>query len=273
MTPELADIGVEKLVSASNVIVGDTISYSVRVTNHGPNDATGVYVDDPIPSGVTLTMAIPSQGTYDSITGRWDVGALANGVDAVLILVVTVTDPVNIINVATSGSDEFDPIPTNNTAFSVTTPRVADLSIVKSVNDPTPNLDDIVTFTVTVTNTGPDVASSPVVYDPLPPGLTYVSARPTLGTYDPDAGQWQLPNLLSGQTATLTLQARVVGPGVLPNTATVNAPEFDPDTINNSATATVTPVQRHGLGIRRFEQRRVPWRRRARHRRRDDSTA
>ncbi|MFL5328736.1 MAG: SdrD B-like domain-containing protein [Gemmataceae bacterium] len=241
VTPQTADIDLEKQISASSAVIGDTIAYSIRVTNRGPNNTTGVYVDDVLPAGVTFGSAIPSQGSYNSGTGRWTVGNLAVGAEAVVLLIATVNNPAIITNVATGGSDQFDTIPNNNTAQSVVTPTTANLSLVKTVNSPTPNIGDVVTYTVTLSNAGPDVATDPVVYDPLPPGLQFVSASATAGTYDVDNGRWQLPNFLSGATATLTLQALVVGPGATLYTARASATEFDPDTSNNVATAAITP--------------------------------
>ena len=63
-------------------------------------------------------------------------------------------------NTATiSDADQFDPNTGNNTASATETPQQADLAITKTVSNPTPNVGDIITFTVTLTNTGPDAAT------------------------------------------------------------------------------------------------------------------
>ena len=60
--------------------VGDTVTFSVTVTNTDPNIlAPGVEVTDPIPPGFTFVSATPSKGTFDSATGIWDVGVVAAG--------------------------------------------------------------------------------------------------------------------------------------------------------------------------------------------------
>ena len=52
-----------------------------------------------------------------------------------------------------------------------TTPNaLVDLELDKSVDNPTPNVGDNVTFTLTVTNDGPDGATNVVVTDQLPAG-------------------------------------------------------------------------------------------------------
>jgi uncharacterized repeat protein (TIGR01451 family) len=70
-------------------------------------------------------------------------------------------------------------------------PVVGDLELSKTVDTPTPALGDVVTFTLTISNTGPD---SVMVEDLLPAGLTYVSYVLTVDFHD----SWWLaePSLL-----------------------------------------------------------------------------
>src|SRR4029453_1108057 len=75
MDPQAADLLLIKSVSDATPNVGDQITFSVTVVNNGPNAATGVQVTDLLPAGVTFATATPGQGTYNSTTGLWDVGA------------------------------------------------------------------------------------------------------------------------------------------------------------------------------------------------------
>lgn len=68
---------------------GDTLTYSLRLTNNGPDTATGVQVQDLLPATVIYQSSTPEQGTYDESTGSWDVGTLA--VDSSVNLTITVT--------------------------------------------------------------------------------------------------------------------------------------------------------------------------------------
>ena len=56
---------------------------------------------------------------------------------------------------------------------------LADIAVLKLVDNPAPTVGDQVTFTVTATNLGPDVATGVAVTDWLPLGLTFVSASAT----------------------------------------------------------------------------------------------
>jgi Domain of unknown function DUF11 len=59
--------------------------------------------------------AVPSQGTYDNVTGLWTVGTLASGDGGTLTITVRVDSPDPRTNTATGTADQFDPNPTNNT--------------------------------------------------------------------------------------------------------------------------------------------------------------
>ena len=93
-----------------------------------------------------------------------------------------------------------------------------DLSIAKSVDDSTPNIGQIITFTLEVTNAGPDVATNVTVADPVPVGFTYVTGSITGGDSSNDADPtvgglvWTLNSVPVGSTISLTFQATVNAP-------------------------------------------------------------
>jgi uncharacterized repeat protein (TIGR01451 family) len=120
----------------------------------------------------------------------------------------------------------------------------ADLSLGKTVSNPTPNVGDTITFPITLTNSGPATANGVIVTDPLPAGLTFVSSTASQGTYNSTTGVWTVGTLTNGATVTLQIQATVVSPSTSTNTAVITASDqTDPVPVNNTATATVTPQQ------------------------------
>jgi uncharacterized repeat protein (TIGR01451 family) len=106
----------------------------------------------------------------------------------------------------------------------------ADLRLAKTIDNPTPNVDQNVTFTVTLNNDGPDTASGVEVRDQLPAGVAFVSSTPSQGTYNNSTGIWTVGTVASGSSATLSLVGRIESAGSRTNTAEVTASDqFDPD--------------------------------------------
>src|SRR5262249_48466194 len=120
----------------------------------------------------------------------------------------------------------------------------ADLSVSKTVSDATPNVGDPITFTVTLSDHGPDAATGVQVTDLLPAGVSFLSATPSQGSYDSTSGGWTVGTGSPGGPQTLSMPAPVVSPAAQTNTATISdADQFDPTTANNTASATETPQQ------------------------------
>jgi uncharacterized repeat protein (TIGR01451 family) len=84
-----ADLSLSKAVDKSNVKHGDTVVYTLTVTNGGADDATGVAITDNLPAGVKY-VSVSGDGTYDNATGLWTVGDVANGASKSLAITVTV---------------------------------------------------------------------------------------------------------------------------------------------------------------------------------------
>jgi uncharacterized repeat protein (TIGR01451 family) len=116
----------------------------------------------------------------------------------------------------------------------------ADISVAKTVSNPSVNVGTNVVFTVTVTNNGPDNATGVKVTDLLPAGLGYVSNTVAVGTYTSGTGVWDIGALANGAAVTMTVTAAVNQAGNNNNTAarTASAP-VDLTAANDSATATV----------------------------------
>ena len=87
----------------------------------------------------------------------------------------------------------------------------ADLSMSKSVSNPTPNVGDTVTFTIVLSNAGRNTAGNVTVTDLLPAGLTFVSANPSQGTFVSGSGLWSVGTVIMGTPQTLQIQATVAG--------------------------------------------------------------
>ena len=237
-----ADLSLTKEVNDANPNVGENVTFTVTLTNQGPHTATTVTVTDQLPSGLTFVSATASLGAY--VSGIWTVDTLAALGSATLQITATVATPDPRTNTAiVTFSDQTDTDPTDNSASATVSPTAADLALTKGVSDPNPDVGEVVAFTVTLTNQGPDTATNVTVTDLLPAGLTFASATPSQGTYTPATGIWTVGTVATASPKTLQITATVVAPGSRTNTATItDVDQFDPDTANNTASATVSPT-------------------------------
>ena len=117
-----ADLGITKTDSPDPVQVGDTISYVLRVSNKGPDSASGVTVTDPLPGGTTFVSVEASQGTCSGTTlVTCSLGSLAKDAAATIVLVVKATVAGKPTNTAEVGPRQGDPAPNNNSDSESTT--------------------------------------------------------------------------------------------------------------------------------------------------------
>ncbi len=176
------------------------------------------------PAAYSETVAgVSGDGTYHTSTG------FPSNAQGIWNWVATYNGDANNNAVSTGPFDE-----------PVSVSEEADLALTKVVNASQVTYGTNVTFTLTVHNLGPNTATDVFVYDPLPAGLTFVSATPSQGTYAPQSGTWIIGTLPAGGVATLQLTARVAALKPIVNRAETGADQFDPDLSNNVGSATVT---------------------------------
>jgi uncharacterized repeat protein (TIGR01451 family) len=210
-----------------------------------------------LPAGLTFVSATPGIGSFNSGTGVWNIGALANGANGTLSIVATVNTTASATNTATkTAEDQPDPVAGNNSASVSITPVSADIAITKTVDVPTPSVGTNVTYTITARNNGPSNATGVQVTDLLPAGLTFVSATPSVGTtYTQLTGLWNIGAIANGASATLSIVATVNVPTSITNTATKSA-ETQPDPVPGNNSASRPAARRYAshalLSFRRF---------------------
>lgn len=250
----LTDLAITKSDTQASYVPGKPIGYSIVVTNVGPTNATGVSVTDVVPSAITgLTVNCTaagsaacgtnaSSGNTASFTGASVAAGAGNQLTIAVNGTVNPGATGNLINTATvaAGTGQSDPNTANNAATDTDTPAQADVSITKTgPAAATPGGD--ITYTMTVTNNGPDLAAAVSITDPTPPALTFVANAGACTTAFPCA----LGDLTSGATRTITttyhLPSNYTAPNPIVNTATVATITADPNSANNASTVS-TPL-------------------------------
>ena len=255
---QAADLELTKTASPSTVTAGETLTYTLEVTNHGDAEALGVVVTDPLPEGMLYESGTPSQGVCSESGGTvtCELGDLAAGAAAAADIVVTPTVAGAVSNTASvasvTGTDSHgqpvgvaDPEPANNSATAeVTVTPAWDLSVTGS-DEPDPVVvGGTLTYTFSVANGGPGTATGVVLTDALPSGVTFQSASTTHGTCSHSGGTVTCPlgDIDTGGTATVSIVVTPSTEGTLTNTASVSssAPEADTDVSNDQDTVTTT---------------------------------
>jgi uncharacterized repeat protein (TIGR01451 family) len=203
------DIGITKTASDATPNEGETFSYSLVATNTTYNDASGVVFTDSLPAGVTFVSS--SSGDYDDSTGLWTVGNLAAYGSTTLTINVTVdalTGGTTITNcVALSSVTQKDINNLNNADCAEITVPLVDIGVVKEVDSPTAYEGDALVYTLVVSNAGPDDATSVVVTDALPAGVTYVSDSSV--DYTVPGNAWAVGSLPAGASTSMTVNITV----------------------------------------------------------------
>ncbi|MBM2849043.1 MAG: hypothetical protein HW418_1985 [Anaerolineales bacterium] len=251
----LADLAITQQESADPVAPNSTLTYTLSVTNAGPNTATPVRVIDNLPPSVTFVGASgsgwscsPSSAVVTCTLASLVVGPAPD-------IVITVTTPTlaqTITNTATVASPLADLNLANNTwAETTSVTEFADVSISQTDGVDAVTAGGPVTYTITVTNGGPQAVVGATVADTFPAGLTGVTwtCAASGGSSCPASGNGDINatvNVTVGGAVTVTAYGTVStsATGTLANTATVTVPSSVTDTNpgNNSATDADTIV-------------------------------
>lgn len=105
------------------VLIGNPVTYTIKVTNNGPDNVTGLTLIDYLPKDVILNSVTPEAGTfeiYDRIVD-FKLGSLASGVSVIVTIEVTPVTEGKLTNTASVTANEYDPNPDNNKVAQSTT--------------------------------------------------------------------------------------------------------------------------------------------------------
>ena len=243
-----ADLRVSNGVTGTQT-VGSNVTFTISVTNDGPETANGVVVAGVLPSGLSY-VSDNGGGAYNSASGLWTLPApLANGASASLQITATidVIDEVCTLAQVTAGTP-LDGDPSDNQAqVCVSAPRQADLAVGMAAGSNDVELGDPVTFTIdldSLLSATPAAAQtaygiSATVSFPGFPGLA-MSGTPTAGTFDDVTGVWSLASLIPGGSHQLTVTVNAPDIDFFEAQVTVASSLNDPDTANNTDTVTIS---------------------------------
>ena len=250
----------------SNIVPGGTAIFDVVVTNSGPAAATGVTITDVIPAGLTFDgpnsnfNGLANNFDVGSSTLTVDVGNLASGTNATITLATTIDAGASgsIVNTATVTGEQVETTAGDNSGSATVALASADVSI--SIDDNTTTdvpAGSALTYTITVTNNGPDMAAGVVVANTLPASTSFFSGTSATGS----ATFTENPNgtltinvgaLSNGASEVLDVTVLVDADSVSPivnQVAVTLTPDIDTNTTNDTAQVSTNIVRNVDVGV------------------------
>jgi uncharacterized repeat protein (TIGR01451 family) len=236
--------------SASSILVSNSLSYTISVTNNTGGTLTDTLVSNVLSAPAQFVSAVPGQGfvtNYGNVV-VFDLGPfLVNAISQMTLTVqpaavgfitntVTVTTPDLVISpvsasVATQVTNAVPP----QTDLGVTLTGPAQAVIVN----------DLLTYGVTATNLGPSDAPGVMLTNTLPPGVIFKSVSPANQPYTVVTNNliFDLGMLAAGGGTNFEITVQPTNAGIFYFAAAVGAAGVtDTNTANNSASTNITVI-------------------------------
>ena len=260
ITLSAATLTPTKTVTPTSAYLGEIVTYTSTFTNTTDYPLFHVFFSDTLPSNlefisgsvtinnVSNTSANPTTGFYISASNDARLNSKSTVIISFRAKIVSKPTTNPILNSAKVSFD-YTPveggIPTGFNSNSSNAPLTvlpsADLSISKTTSPDPIQIGALATYTLKVSNAGPDTASDVVITDQVSL-LNPLYKLSTDTTWSDWSDSLTLSSLASGDTITLYIQGTVndTSSSFLSNTASVSSSTHDTDTTNNQATTTVS---------------------------------
>jgi len=256
-----ADLDIKKDADKTVVRSGGTSTYTLTVTNKGPDAANTVVVRDALPEGMEFDAFVGTTScTENEGVVSCSIAQLAKEATFVVSYKVKLTADsgsavCNHASVLSNDLAETDPVSSNNVAsVCVTVKPQADLSVSKTASPIVALIGEDVVYTIQVHNAGPNAATNVVVNDNVPAQANVKSASSVCSVSPKTASgtpvMCTLGTIGSGDNVTVTITVTVNAKGMVENTATVSssADQDDLDSTDRTSSVTTPYVSLTGSG-------------------------
>ncbi len=243
------DLVLDKAVQQMTVVPGETLDYTIKIDNAGPSAAANTTFEDTLPDAVTFVSAsatlngspLDANLVHSGGVVTADLGTMNSGDVVIITIMASVKADATgtLVNTATvSAPKEIDLSNNTDTVSNPISPRI-DLAITKTDSRDPVEPGSTFSYTLDIVNNGPSDATGVVVTDNLPgTGITYVGASQTPDSVAGDQLRFDIGNLASGDSTSITIEVRVDDDfvGELLNQTEVRGNETETTLANNEDT-------------------------------------
>ncbi|WP_297980921.1 right-handed parallel beta-helix repeat-containing protein [uncultured Methanobrevibacter sp.] len=224
----ITELEIIKIANNDTVYKGETISFTINVTNTGSVDLTHVFIDDQTPEGAEYL-------DYENTTGNWFIcknkwiydGVLAPGETVQLTIFYNTTEGGIVNNTAIAGSDQSENKTANNTTEVLYNPALA---VEKVTLNETVHKGELTEFNITLYNTGDATLSEVYIREQVPDGLVYVGFVDQSNMWYENEGVYIYNGTLAvGESTVFTVIFNTTRVGNFTNVVVANSKETDED--------------------------------------------
>jgi uncharacterized delta-60 repeat protein/uncharacterized repeat protein (TIGR01451 family) len=234
-----ADLGLAMTASAPSVITGSNITFNITLTNYGPSTASNVVISDTLPVGAVVVSASGGGSTNTPGLVTWTLGTpLVTNAWTNFSVTMSISIAGSATNAVAFTAGTSDPNPDDDAAVAVVNVVSPTADLVLSMSG-TPNpvlLGNYVTYSLTVSNSGPATALVVGLTNTLSPSVAFTSASPAgYGRSGNLVTFTNLGTLPAGAATNVSIVVQPRSAGTITNNAQCASSVTDPAKANNLA--------------------------------------
>jgi uncharacterized repeat protein (TIGR01451 family) len=239
--------------SANSILVSNSLTYTINVTNLTGFTLTDALVTNLLPASVQTLSTTNSQGIATAIGSSvvFDLEQFLPDQIALLSLTVQPTAAGFITNTVTVTSISVTNTASTNLVVQVTNIVIqADLGVTMTGTAQPVITNDWMTYGATVTNAGPDAANGVMLTNTLPPGVVLLDVSPGNPSYLVVNSNliFSLGTIASGGATNLQFTVEPTDAGVLPFSVSVGAAGVLDVNASNNIASTNIPIITYPAG-------------------------
>ncbi|MEG1061679.1 MAG: isopeptide-forming domain-containing fimbrial protein [Oscillospiraceae bacterium] len=223
----LAKLSITKIADKTDVQIGDTVTYTITVTNSNSVPVYGIAVTDTLPAGLSAA-TIGNSGINTSGTITWQLASIAANSSTVLSFTATVSaspqsSVVTISNLAELSVNGDASMTVVSQPADITLPAVIPPSVSMSVSRTVAFPGDILTYTITVSNPNPVPISDVQLQSNIPSGLAVKSVNNNGSNRSGSDVSWNIPAVSPVGSGTAVGSSAVTFSALVPSGLAGNA--------------------------------------------------